>query len=279
MDEVKIAVKPNTTLSPGKLCIGTAGYDYPSWAGQFYQTGLARSEYLGAYSESFACLELCFSRDHCASKEDVMSMLSKLRRPMDFSIRLGGRLTTAAAPSGWKSELLTLAKSIAYFAEKDCLFSLVACFPASFRYGKEERLYLDSLLKNLGAFPMTVEFINKEWLNARLIEGLKTRGVCLCTSDLPRVEGFPPPSELLTTDFSYIRFHGRSIEAWINGQGGSSAYRYSRDELLPWLGRLENIALEAKAIRAVFCDKKGAAAPLSAGTMTKLARSAGLLKA
>lgn len=279
MASSKTSINCNNNSPFGKLRFGTAGYDYSSWAGLFYRPGLARSEYLGAYSESFGCLELCFSKDHGPQKRDVLALLAKLRRPMDFTVRLGSSLSSVPAPGGWKAELSAIVKSLDTFMEKGCLFSVLACFPPSFRYGKAERIYLDDLLKSLAAFPVAVEFLNIEWLNARLIEGLKARGVCLCASDLPRMEGLPPPSDLLTADFAYVRFHGRNREAWLQGQGGHCGYQYNKDELAPWLDRLESLSLGAKGIRVIFCDKKDGAAPLSALSMSGLARAARLLDA
>ncbi len=250
------------------LRIGTAGYDYPEWDGAFYRRGLGRSEYLGAYSEAFGTVEL---------RLPALSALDGSRRPLDAAVRLGCALTRGASPAGWKAEAAALARGLEPFAEAGRLVAAVACFPASFRYGEAERRYLDGLLRELSAFPLAVEFIDAEWLNARVIEGLKARGVCLCASDLPRLEGLPPPSDLVTADLAYVRLHGRDPARWAAGPASGPGYRYSADELAGWIPRLEAMSVEARSVRAVFCDRRGACAPQDARALARLASGAGLL--
>ena len=94
-------------------------------------------------------------------------------------------------------------------------------FPFSFHYRDEERRYLDKVLKALAAFPLVVEFRGADWYNARVIDGLKERRVGLCSVDVPRLEGLPPLSDLVTLDLTYVRFHGRNAAAWWTGDSGT----------------------------------------------------------
>jgi len=267
------------------LRIGASGFDYPEWEGAFYRRGLGRTEYLGAYSESFGTLELCLSGRGPSrggpAREDargpLAGALAGARRPLDVAVRLGGALTRGAFPVGWKAESLALARALEPLAESGRLVAALACFPVGFRYGEPERRYLDALLRDLAAFPLAVEFLDAEWLNARVIEGLKARGVCLCASDLPRLEGLPPPSDLVTASLAYVRLHGRDPERWLSGSHAGQGYRYAPAELAGWLPRLESMALAARALRVVFCDRRGGCAPLDALALSRLAERAGLL--
>ncbi|GAB1456861.1 hypothetical protein MASR2M48_21690 [Spirochaetota bacterium] len=143
-------------------------------------------------------------------------------------------------------------------------------FPPSFLYRDDERRYLDGLLKALSSFPLVVEFLNAEWYNARVIEGFKSRGVGLCMVDVPRLDGLPPVSDMVTADLACVRFHGRDAQAWLAEGPGGGAYRYSRDELATWVPRLQAMRVEAKRLRIYFTNHRAGAAPAAARDLTRL---------
>ncbi len=264
------------------LRIGTSGYDYPDWEGELYRHGLGRSEYLGAYSEAFDTLELDYPLRGGAGSGSAPPLspaeaVSRARRPMDVTLRAAA-LSGSASPAAILAAVRELAAAAAPLAEAGTLCALLLPFSFSFRYGDDERRALDRALRELAAFPVAVELLNAEWLNARAIDGLKARRVCLCAVDLPRIDGLPPVSDLVTSDLACVRFHGRDGEAWLAGDRGSRAgYRYSRDELGSWLPRLEAMSVEARKLRVYFVNRRGGAAPAGARELLSLARSFRLL--
>ncbi|MBU0927990.1 MAG: DUF72 domain-containing protein [Spirochaetes bacterium] len=267
--------------TPDSRCdirVGTSGYDYPEWEGSLYPRGLGRSEYLGAYSEAFETLELNFSYYGMPKPAAMRAMAARTRRPIDFSVKANQALTHRIDPAGWKAAAAEFASGVAPLAEEGRLCAVLVGFPFSFRYRDDERRYLDRLLKELSSFPLVVEFRNADWFSSRVIEGLKARGVGLCAVDLPRLDGLPPVSDLVTSDLAYVRFHGRNGEAWWTGDSGSRyEYRYSAEELSSWLPRLEAMSVEAKRLRVFFNNHRRGNAPADAKALLGLARAAKLL--
>jgi uncharacterized protein YecE (DUF72 family) len=166
-------------------------------------------------------------------------------------------------------------------------------FPFSFRYREEERRYLDKLLKALEAYPLAVEFQNAEWLTLRVIEELKNRNVALCALDMPRMEGRPPISDIVTANLAYIRFIGRAAPGVLTASSNSSSieegarnteeglwcpdlYRYQREELALWIPRILSMSAQASKIRIFFGNRREGSAPLDACTLAELVRAAGL---
>lgn len=260
------------------LKIGTSGYDYPEWAGLFYPKGLGRREFLGYYSEHFGTVELNFSYYGMPKAGQLRELLGRTRRPIDFSIKAHQSLTHKIDPASWEESVGQFRRGIAPLVEAGRLVAVLLSFPYSFHYREDERRYLARLLAGLGGLPLVVEFRNAEWSNARVLEGLRERGVGLCSVDLPRLEGLPPVSDLVTSELAYVRFHGRNGAAWWAGDSASRYdYRYSKEELRSWLPRLEAMSAQAKAIRVYFNNHPQASAATNAAELRMLAESARLL--
>ncbi|MCE5257048.1 MAG: DUF72 domain-containing protein [Spirochaetaceae bacterium] len=260
------------------LRIGTSGYDYPEWEGVFYSSGIGRSEYLGAYSEAFDTVELNFSYYGMPKPQQMVTLLGKTRRPIDFSIKAHKSLTHSVDPGTWESSVDEFIRGVSPLAEANRLCAVLLEFPFSFHYRDNERRYLDRVLKALAIFPLAVEFRNAEWLNSRVIESLKTRNIALCALDMPKLEGLPPASDLVTSDIGYVRFHGRNAGAWWDGDAGSRyEYRYSKEELALWLPRIESMGIQAKKLRIYFNNHRHGNAATNARNLVDIARAAKLM--
>jgi len=258
--------------------IGTSGYDYPEWEGALYSKGIGRKEYLGAYSEVYGTVELNFSYYGMPKAENLRELMTRTRKPLDFSIKANRALTHKIDPSTWKDSAGEFARGIAPLRESGRLCAVLLEFPYSFHYQDDERRYLDKVIKALAAFPLAVEFRNAEWFNARVIDGLKERRVGLCSVDVPRLEGLPPLSDLVTSDLAYVRFHGRNASAWWNGDAGTRyEYLYTREELDAWVPRLEAMSTQAKKLRVYFNNHRRGDAATNARDLLALATAAKLL--
>ena len=72
-------------------------------------------------------------------------------------------------------------------------------------------------------------------------ELLKKYGVAYANVDEPLL----PPEVHLTADFAYFRWHGRGKKPWFN-------YRYEKQELEPWVPKLEDTSKKVKKIFGYF---------------------------
>jgi len=258
--------------------IGTSGYDYPEWEGVLYSKGIGRKEYLGAYSQVFGSVELNFSYYGMPKAANLQKLLSQTRTPIDFSIKANQTLTHKINPATWQDNIKEFSKGIAPLREAGRLGAVLLEFPYSFHYRDDERRYLNKVLKALAAFPLVVEFRGADWFNARVIDGLRERGVGLCSVDVPRLEGLPPVSDIVTSDIAYVRFHGRNGAAWWNGDSATRyEYLYSKDELSAWVLRLEAMSTQAKKIRVYFNNHRRGDAPTNARDLLALVMAANLI--
>jgi uncharacterized protein YecE (DUF72 family) len=258
--------------------IGTSGYDYPEWEGVLYPVGIGRKNYLGTYSETFGTVELNFSYYGMPKADTIRELMGRTHKPIDFAIKGNQALTHKIDPSTWQESVSAFAKEITPLIEAGRLCAVLLEFPYSYHYRDDERRYLDKVLKALSAFPVVVEFRNAEWYSARVIDGLKERRVGLCSVDVPRLEGLPPISDMVTSDIAYVRFHGRNEATWWNGDAGSRyEYLYSKEELNSWIPRLEVLSVQASKLRVFFNNHRHGDAATNAKDLTTLARVAKLI--
>ena len=259
------------------LRIGTSGYDYPEWKGTFYPKDLARREFLGFYSERFETLEINYTYYGQPRAETFQGMLERIRKPIDFSVKANRSLTHERDAGTLPASARQFRAGLEPLIRAERLAAVLLEFPYSFHYSSGERLYLARLLDELAGMPLVVELRNAEWYGARVIESLRERSVGLCILDAPRLPGFPPISDLVTSDIAYVRFHGRNAAAWWSGDAGTRyEYRYSPQELSGWIPRLESLGSQAKKIRVYFNNHRRGDAASNAGDLALLAASARL---
>lgn len=183
---------------PG-LRLGTSGYDYPHWRERFYPAGLARKHWFPFYASRFDSVEInnTFYRlpepevfadwrrqaprgfQYAVKFSRYGSHLRRLRDPRATTRRyyaaarrLGGRLgpTLLQLPPRWR-------------ADPPRLDAFLAAAPRSLRWA--------------------VEFRDADWLRDEVFEVLARHGAALCVHDL-----IPRHPRDLTTDWTYLRYHG-----------------------------------------------------------------------
>ncbi len=92
-------------------------------------------------------------------------------------------------------------------------------------------------------FRFAVEFRNLTWLAPQTdtMDLLKRFSVAYTSVDEPLL----PPEMHLTTDFAYFRWHGHGGPIWFD-------YRYSKEELEPWVPKVQEAASKVKKVYGYF---------------------------
>ena len=130
--------------------------------------------------------------------------------------------------------------------------------------------YLDWAGRRLAGFTVLVEFRHRSWLEqeniARPLSFLEQHGMTLVIVDTPRLESKSamPTVVALTSDISYVRFHGRNASTWHHRGGGAANrfdYLYTREELNEWVESLRELSRSAEQLFAVFNNNNSAQPP------------------
>jgi uncharacterized protein YecE (DUF72 family) len=111
--------------------------------------------------------------------------------------------------------------------------------PPKYDYNPEN---LESFFKLLDpVFRYAVEFRNLSWMRDETWGLLKEHGVAYVNVDEPLL----PPEVHLTADLAYFRWHGRGEGIWFD-------YRYSKEELEPWVPKVEEASRKVKKVVGYF---------------------------
>jgi uncharacterized protein YecE (DUF72 family) len=119
----------------------------------------------------------------------------------------------------------------------------LACFliqlPPKYDYTPENLEAFFGLLDPI--FKYAVEFRNLSWMREETWALLEKYGGAYTIVDEPLL-----PGEVhLTADFAYFRWHGRGEKIWFD-------YPYSKEELEPWVPKVQDAASKVKKVYGYF---------------------------
>lgn len=196
---------PNAALNAGKIAarlhVGTSGWHYKHWKGEFYPSHLAPAEYLAWYVRHFKTVEInnCFYR--LPTEAAVRSWREQTPDDFCFAVK-GSRYITHL------KRLLEAEEALATYLDRMELLGpklgpVLFQFPPNWRVNPER---LEAFLAALPAkkHPYVFEFRDPSWYSDVTYRLLREYRAALCLHDW---RGEKSPQEL-TADFTYIRFHG-----------------------------------------------------------------------
>jgi uncharacterized protein YecE (DUF72 family) len=258
-----------------EILVGTSGYSYNEWVGPVYPKGTKQEDFLGIYSGLFPTVELNFTYYKMPEAKNLSKMLAEGGN-LTFSIKAYKTMTHEINFSQWEGEAKTYITAIEPLLEAKRLEAVLFQFPYSFHYTPENRMYLDKLIKYFKGVQVAVEFRAAEWINGRVIEGMKSREVPLVSLDMPELPKLPPSMDVVTAPLSYIRLHGRNKEAWWGKDDHARYdYLYEDSEVDAWAARIKRIKEQARRVLVYFNNHPFGKAVRNAQTLIKLLAAAG----
>lgn len=237
----------------GHIFIGTSGWSYKAWAADFYPAGLPAKRHFDHYATRFPTVEINATFYRLPSVEGVHQWRAKA--PPGFSYAIKGSRTVThyfKLQPGAKSYELLMTR-IEPLAET--LGPVLWQLPPGF--GKE----LDRLERFLGTLPKryrhALEVRDPSWLDEEVFACLRRHRVAHVSVSA----GWFPRDLTLTTDFTYVRFHGLE---------GGPAHHYSRRELRPWATHLRACAERGLDAYVYFNNDIDVRAPYNAETLMEM---------
>ncbi len=224
-----------------KILIGTSGWSYSDWENIFYKSGEHK---LKQYCKVFNTVEID-STFYAYPNPDLVKGLSS-STPEDF-------IFTAKLPSLiTHDKMLDISKGV----EKDLdrflelmhpinkagkLASLLIQLPPKYSYDKYFHRFKEFLKLTVGDYKYAVEFRDTSWLREDVLELLSKYEIAYTIVDEPLL----PPETYITTDFAYIRWHGRGRNPWYY-------YHYNLEELNEWKPRILEISENVEKVYGYF---------------------------
>jgi uncharacterized protein YecE (DUF72 family) len=224
--------------------LGTSGYHFLDWVGNFYPGDLPKEKWLEYYAQHFSTLEVNMTYYGLPKLQTVEAWGD--RTPDDFQFIVKVHKQTTHERDNEARELEEIISVLRPLRERGKLAGLLAQFPASFHASAQNEHYLTKVAELRDEIALFVEFRHYTWDSDRAVSFLSEQNLGWVAVDLPQIRSMPRPRPAVTTDKAYVRLHGRNSETWYNPQAGDRyAWDYSERELREWVPRIQ--ALETRA--------------------------------
>lgn len=238
------------------LHIGTSGWSYEDdWVGPFYYS---KKSMLDQYLHIFDTAEINSTFYTPPSKGFVRYLVTSVPEEKFFTAKLPQKVT--------HDHRLNLNTESRFILEdffdrirplSTRLFALLIQLPPwdAKTMGDVETFFseLDT------SYRYAIEFRDESWLSSSTWNLLESYNIAHVIVDEPRL----PIDMRITTDFSYIRWHGHGDDIWYH-------YQYSKQELQEWIPRLDSLSDKVDSIVAYFNNHFEAYAPFNALQMLNM---------
>lgn len=211
-----------------KYYIGTSGFHYDDWKGEFYPEDLPQKEWLSYYAERFNTVEINNSFYKVPSRDTLRHW--KDQTPVSFRFTMKGSryVTHMKKLKDPKDGMNNFYKAIEPLQEKTkCVLWQL---PGNLHYHPEK-------LEEMGKYASrdylnVVEFRHDSWFNDECMEILEKNKLAYCMISAP---DNLPELATKTMNTAYLRFHGK--KEWYR-------HLYTKKDLQKWLQKLGGVKPE-----------------------------------
>ena len=247
------------------LLVGTSGWQYRDWRGDFYPAGVPVSRWLEYYAGHFPVVENDGTFYRLASRDTFTSWYERTPPGFVMAIKASRYLTHIRRlrdPAEPVARLLGAASGLA-----DRLGPVLLQLPPNLT--ADPALLADCLghfgteFGKLGTAGsggrVCVEFRHPSWLTDKVKSILTEHNAALCWSDRAARPLGPP---WRTANWGYLRFHEGAAEPWP---------RYGQQSLKSWLARISDAFPAEADVFAFFNNDQNCAAPADAAVLAEIA--------
>jgi uncharacterized protein YecE (DUF72 family) len=249
--------EPKPGAGRARIRVGTAGWDYPDWAGIVYPSDAgARFDRLAWVSRFVDVIEVnsTFYRPVRPAVAESWIRRTADREGFRFTAKAHRSLTHATDDDIGPGVAGTIA-GLSPLCDAGRLGALLLQFPQSFHHEPRSIAHLDRLADRLEGWPLVAEVRHVGWGSDEARRWFETRAVGWCLVDQPRVgRSSLAPLPRVTGGPGYARLHGRNAANWFRPDAGRDArydYLYSADELASLARSIERMAGHAEEVFVV----------------------------
>jgi uncharacterized protein YecE (DUF72 family) len=237
--------------------VGLSGWNYAHWRnGVFFPPRLPASRWLDFYAERFDTVEVNSTFYRLPRRDAVAHWIEQTPQDFLFAVKASRYLTHVKRLRDLGPGLERFLERIEPMLGSPKLGPLLWQLPPTFR--RDDERLADTLVRLPRELRHCVEFRHPSWFVEDTYELLREHGVALAIGDRPEVNAFQ--THELTTEWTYVRFHGGT-----RGRRGN----YSDSELREWAARLRGWS-RTHAVYAYFNNDWEGFAPRNAALLKRL---------
>ncbi|MBI4457154.1 MAG: DUF72 domain-containing protein [Acidobacteria bacterium] len=183
------------------IWIGTSGYSYPEWKGNFYPAGLPAAKMLSYYAERLPTVEINHTFYRMPGEETLATWRAATPERFKFAVKAPRRITHDAALRNCESLVQTFCELVQTLGNK--LGVLLFQLPPSL---KIDLPLLDDFLSILPRrISAAFEFRHPSWEADAVFERLQTYNLAFCIADSEKRTTTP----VATADYGYFRLRDK----------------------------------------------------------------------
>lgn len=225
--------------------VGPAGWSYTDWEGTVYPKHGSKFDQLAYLASFFDTIEINSPFYRIPPPAHAKSWVRRVGGNPDF------RFTTKVF-RGFTHEKASLTEEdvkafklyLDPLMDAGRLGALLLQFPWSFKNSDKSHAKLEQLFQAFDGYPKALEVRHASFQNDEFLRFLDDHGVGFVNVDQPLFHDSVKPSDAVTGPVAYARFHGRNYEKWFAHEESWERYNYlySKEELTPWVERIETMA-------------------------------------
>jgi uncharacterized protein YecE (DUF72 family) len=227
-----------------EIWIGTSGWHYKHWVGNFYPARLPSSRMLAHYIEKFDTVELNNSFYKLPAETSLSAWRDSTPPHFHFAVKGSRFLTHMKKLKNAEEGLKRFLDAVEVLRPK--------LGPVLFQLPPQWEVDTDRLADFLAIFRRDLrcafEFRNPTWNTREIYDLLGRYNAAYCVFDLA---GYLSPREV-TADFSYVRLHG---------PGGKYQGTYSEAQLQKWAHQIDAWSKTLAAVYVYFDNDDSGYAP------------------
>jgi uncharacterized protein YecE (DUF72 family) len=179
-----------------KPWIGTSGFQYAEWKGNFYPEDLPASKMLPFYAERFSTTEINYTFHRIPAPKTIDNWKALTPENFRFALKAPQKITHWSRLRDCKDTVEYFCRVVSALAERlgPVLFQL----PPNFKKDVE---VLSSFLRELPSMRAAFEFRHESWFDEEIYQLLKSRNIALCIAD---TENIATPT-VATANYGYLR--------------------------------------------------------------------------
>jgi len=228
-----------------QIRIGPAGWSYKDWEGTVYPPHGSKFDHLAYLASFFDTIEINSPFYRIPPPTHSKSWVRRVSDNPNFKF-------TTKVFRGFTHDDAALADAdvtafrnyLDPLADANRLGAVLLQYPWSFKNSEESRDKLALLFNAFDGYPLALEVRHSTFQNEEFFQFLNEHDVSWVNVDQPLFHDSVKPSDAMTGPLAYARLHGRNYEKWFaHGETWERYnYLYSKEELAPWVDRIQTMA-------------------------------------